>query len=72
MTIILEEKLEKDFWEEAKNIGEIKLPPNYPVVKFFLSQKIECLKKFLDFNSICSDSDIGCGAGFSFYYFQSY
>jgi len=71
MMVYVEEKLEKDFWEDAKNIGEIKRPPNHPVVKFFSKQRIEYLKKYLDFNSIHSALDVGCGTGFSSYYLSS-
>jgi len=71
MTIGMEEKFEKDFWEDAKNIGEIKRSPSHPVVKFFSNQRIEYIKKFLDFNSISSALDIGCGTGFSSYYFPT-
>jgi len=67
----VDEKLEKEFWETAKNIGEIKRTPDHPVVEFFSNQRIDFIKKYTDFNSVNSALDLGCGTGFSSFHFPS-
>ncbi len=61
----MKELKEKYFWETVEKTGEIKRPANHPVVKFFSVQRIEYMKKFVDFDSIQSALDVGCGTGFS-------
>jgi len=68
----VKEKSEKDFWENAEAIGEIKRIPTHTVVKFFSNQRIQYMKKYFDLNSIHSALDIGSGTGFSSYYFPSF
>ena len=68
----MHEKLEKNFWDTAKNIGEIKRSPLHPVVKFFSEQRIQYMKKYMDFNSIHAALDVGCGTGFSSCNFPSF
>ncbi len=65
----MDEKFEKNFWENAENIGELKRPINHLVVKFFSNQRIQYMKKYIDFNTIESALDVGCGTGYSSYHF---
>ncbi len=67
----MEEVLEKRYWETVKRVGEIKRPAAHPVVTFFATQRIEYMKKFIDFNSIKNALDVGCGTGFSTVHFPS-
>jgi len=67
----MKEILEKRYWENVKSAGEIKRDATHPVVTFFASQRIEYLKKFIDFNDIQNALDVGCGTGFSAVHFQS-
>ena len=66
----MKEILEKRYWENVKRAGEIKRDANHPVVTFFASQRIEYLKKFIDFNNVKNALDVGCGTGFSAAHFQ--
>jgi len=67
----VDERLEKNYWETTNNLGEIKRHVTHPVVKFFSTQRIEYMKKFMNFNSVKSALDVGCGTGFSSFYFPS-
>jgi ubiquinone/menaquinone biosynthesis C-methylase UbiE len=68
----MKEILEKEYWENVKNAGEVKRDSNHPVVTFFASQRIEYLKKFIDFNDIKNALDVGCGTGFSTSHFPPF
>lgn len=67
----MNEILEKRYWENVKRAGEVKRDARHPVVSFFASQRIEYMKKFIDFNNIKNALDIGCGTGFSAAHFPS-
>lgn len=67
----MDELSEKKYWETTKNLGEIKRPITHPVVKFFSDQRNEYVKKFIDFSSIQTALDVGCGTGFSSAHFPS-
>lgn len=68
----MKEVLEKKYWETVTNAGEIKRSPTHPVVKFFSEQRIEYMKKHIDFNHIQTTLDVGCGTGFSSIHFPSF
>lgn len=65
------EPLEKRYWETVTNAGEIKRPVTHPVVHFFSNQRIEYMKKYIDFSLIHAALDVGCGTGFSSFHFPS-
>lgn len=67
----MNEILEKEYWENVKNVGEIKRDARHPVVTFFASQRINYLKKFIDLNDVQTTLDVGCGTGFSAAHFPS-
>jgi len=62
---------EKQYWETVKRAGEIKRDARHPVVTFFASQRIEYMKKFINFDTIKNALDVGCGTGFSATHFPS-
>ncbi len=43
-------------------------PCDHPVVRFFATQRIDFLRRHVDFADIHSALDVGCGNGFSTYY----
>jgi ubiquinone/menaquinone biosynthesis C-methylase UbiE len=65
----MKESAEKDYWETTTNLGEIKRAPDHPVVKFFSNQRIDHMKNFIDFDSIKTALDVGCGLGLSSFHF---
>jgi len=67
----MKEVTEKEFWETVQRTGEIKRSFSHPVVEFFSLQRIQYMKKFLNFDSIITALDVGCGTGFSSYYIPS-
>ncbi len=68
----MDELLEKQYWETVKQAGEIKRNATHPVVAFFASQRIEYVKKFINFDHIKNALDVGCGTGFSAVHFPSH
>ena len=68
----MDELLEQKYWETVKRAGEIKREANHPVVAYFASQRIEYMKKFIDFTKIKDALDVGCGTGFSTLHFPKY
>lgn len=60
---------EKNHWETTSKSGQVKRDVSHPVVKFYCEQRINYMKKFIDFNLIKSALDIGSGTGFSSFYF---
>jgi len=65
----VQEELEKDYWEITTKSGQVKRSPNHPVVSFYCTQRINYMKKHLDFDSINNALEIGAGSGFGSYYF---
>jgi len=63
----MKEKIEKKYWESSKK----RRPVSHPVVKFYCTQRVEYLKKNLDFSSIKTALDVGAGYGYSSFYFPS-
>ena len=58
---------EKVFWEELDQ--KKKRSVNHPVVKFYMNQRIEYIKKHLnDFNDVKTVLDVGAGYGYSSYH----
>jgi ubiquinone/menaquinone biosynthesis C-methylase UbiE len=60
----LDQKYQKNYWENNANARGYK----HPVVKFFVKQRIDWLKQFIDLKEIKSAYDVGCGDGFATYY----
>ena len=65
----MKEVIEKTHWETTMKSGQVKRPPTHPVVKFYCKQRIEYMKKFIDFKSIKTALDVGAGTGFSSFHF---
>lgn len=66
----MKEKAEKKFWEEINY--KKKRSVNHPVVKFYMTQRIEYMKKCLnDFESVENALDVGAGYGYSSFYLPS-
>jgi len=64
----MKEPAEKKFWEAIEH--KKKRSVNHPVVKFYMTQRIEYMKQHLNnFKSIRTALDIGAGYGYSSYYF---
>jgi len=61
--------VEKEHWETTMKSGQVKRPPTHPVVEFYCKQRIDYMKKFMDFDSITTALDVGAGTGFSSFYF---
>ena len=59
----MKEVTEKEFWETVQRTGEIKRSFSHPIVEFFSLQRIQYMKKFLNFDSIRTALDVGCGTG---------
>lgn len=68
----MEEILEKRYWDTVKQRGILKRSVSHQVVEFFSNQRIEYMKKYIDFNSIETALDVGAGTGFSSFHFPSY
>ena len=66
MAKALDKDFQKDYWEHNANARDYK----HPIVKFFVNQRIDWLKKFIDVSSIKTAFDVGCGDGFATYYFN--
>lgn len=62
----LDKDYQKEYWEENANARGYK----HPIVKFFVEQRIDWIKRYIDISSIKSAFDVGCGDGFSTYYFS--
>lgn len=56
---------EKEYWDNVKERGITRRTPNNPVVRFFTDQRLEYIKKRIDFDSVKTCLDVGCGTGFS-------
>lgn len=67
----MQEGLEKKYWETTTNAGLVKRLPTHPVVEFYCKQRIEYMKKFIDFESIKTALEVGAGTGFNSFYFPS-
>ena len=68
----MEERLEKNYWDTVKHRGMLKRSASHPVVEFFSNQRIEYMRKYIDFNSIKNALDVGSGTGFSSFHFPSF
>ena len=68
---MMHEKLEKNYWETTTKAGIVKRTPTHPVVEFYCKQRIDYMKKFIDFDSIKTALDVGAGTGFNSYHFPS-
>jgi len=63
----MNEEQEKVFWEELDQ--KKKRSVNHPVVKFYMNQRIEYMKKHLNnFSDIKTGLDVGAGYGYSSYH----
>jgi len=67
----MDEKLEKEHWETTMKSGQVKRPSNHPVVEFYCKQRIDYMKKYIDFKSIKTALDVGAGTGFSSFHFST-
>jgi len=67
----LKEVEEKDHWETTMKSGQVKRPSTHPVVKFYCKQRIDYMKKHIDFKSIKTALDVGAGTGFSSFHFST-
>jgi len=66
----VKEQKEKKFWEEIEH--KKKRSVHHPVVKFYMNQRIDYMKKRLDgFKSIKTALDVGAGYGYSSFYLPS-
>lgn len=65
----MKENREKEFWETIQRTGEVKRKLDHPVVETFSTQRINYMKKFLDFSKINTALDVGGGTGFSSFHF---
>ncbi|MGH7774970.1 MAG: class I SAM-dependent methyltransferase [Candidatus Binatia bacterium] len=61
----LDDETQRSFWEKATQRSH-----DHPVVREFARQRIDFLRDQLDFSSIRSALDVGCGTGFSSHYFS--
>ena len=62
----LDKSFQKDYWEHNANARDYK----HPVVDFFVKQRIDWVKKYIDLSKVKSAYDVGCGDGFATYYFD--
>ena len=67
----MHEKLEKEHWETTMKSGQVKRPSSHPVVEFYCKQRIDYMKKYIDFNLIKTALDVGAGTGFSSSHFST-
>lgn len=62
----MDKSFQKDYWEHNANARDYK----NPIVKFFVEQRIDWVKKYIDLSKVNSAYDVGCGDGFATYYFD--
>jgi SAM-dependent methyltransferase len=62
----LNKDFQKDYWEHNANARDYK----DPIVKFFVQQRLDWVKRHLDISKLKSAYDVGCGDGFATYYFN--
>lgn len=62
----LDKDFQKDYWEHNANARDYK----HPIVKFFVNQRIDWIKEYIDIGKLNSAYDVGCGDGFATYYFS--
>lgn len=60
----LTNEFQEEYWNKNKNQRGY----DHPVVKFFVKQRLDYLKQYIDFAKLKSAFDVGCGDGFSTYY----
>jgi SAM-dependent methyltransferase len=60
----LSKSYQKQFWASNKNARGF----DHPVVEGFARQRVDYLKRHIDFTAVGSAFDVGCGDGFATYY----
>lgn len=65
----MHEDSEKNYWETVQKSGQVKRNHLHPVIEYYCKQRINYLKKHLDFDLINNALDVGAGSGFASYYF---
>ena len=62
----LDKDYQKDYCENNANACDYR----HPIVKFFVEQRIDWVKKYIDLSKVKTAFDVGCGDGFATYYFD--
>jgi len=60
--------LQRDYWEKEHGFRCF----DHPVVKFFAEQRLAFVNRFINLAQVTSVLDVGCGSGFSSYYYGQY
>ncbi len=60
-------QLQKDFWERTHNFRQY----SHPIVKYFGTQRVDFLRKFIKADEVNNILDVGAGGGFSSFYLRS-
>jgi len=64
--VTVDKDFQKEYWDNNPNARRY----DHPVVEAFTKQRLDYLKTKIDFGSLTSAFDVGCGDGFATYYFD--